>query len=184
MIRVPKILMVGATARNLGKTGLVCAFLKKFCPANKIIGLKILTHYQGDSHYHGSKQLSPADKYIITEETNKTGIKGTSRMLQAGAYKAYLIRSWNNFLKEAIDQFYSQYILNNNNLIICESNSLRKVVEPDIFLMIKDKHGPDVKRSAVEVEKYVDKFVIFNGDSFDLDFDQIEISEKGWILKK
>ncbi len=174
-MKLPKMLMVGASTSNIGKTELVCTLIKQFCSTNKIIGLKVTTYYDNDIQYHGTEQILIKKNYDIVEETDYKSQKDTSRMLQAGAYKAFLIRVWNDFSEEAINQFLSQNIGNKNSLIICESNSMRKVVEPGVFLMIKNKNSQHTKPSAIETEKYVDKSIISDGKTFDFNFKRIKL---------
>lgn len=159
MLHLPKMLIIGSTARNLGKTELACALIKKNCSENKIIGLKITSYYQGESQYHSPGKTLLNKNFTITEETDNSSKKDTSRMLQAGAYRAFRIKTLNNYLKDAINQFLQ--LINNPKfpgVIICESNSIRKVVEPGLFIMIKEKKSA-FKNSAIDVKKYVDKFI-------------------------
>ncbi|MEK7994177.1 MAG: molybdenum cofactor guanylyltransferase, partial [Planctomycetota bacterium] len=67
---------------------------------------------------------------------------------------------------------------------ICESNSLRHVVEPGLFLMVQRAAQQVRKKSAQEVKKYADRIVISHGGTFDLDLDQIAIVNRKWTLRE
>lgn len=191
MIHLPKMLIIGSTARNLGKTELVCALIKKNCSENKIIGLKITNYYQDESQYHSPGKTLLNKNFTITEETDNSSKKDTSRMLQAGAYRTFRIKTLNNYLKDAINQFLQ--LVNNHEfqgVIICESNSIRKVVEPGLFIMIKEKSRTQIcvrdKNSAIDVKKYVDKFIELDEKSHKIDLDselkQIVLINEKWNL--
>ncbi len=187
MIRFPKMLIIGSTARNHGKTELACALIKKFCSENKIIGLKITSYYQDESQYHSPGKTLLNENFTITEETDNSSKKDTSRMLQAGAYRTFRIKTLNNYLKDAINQFLQ--LINDPEfpgVIICESNSIRKVVEPGLFIMIKEKNSDNFKNSAIDVKKYVDKFIEFDEKSHKIDLDselkQIVLINEKWNI--
>jgi len=49
---------------------------------------------------------------------------------------------------------------------ICESNSLRQVVEPGLFLIVKGRDVKVWKSSAQNVRKHADRIVVSDGGSF------------------
>ena len=55
-------------------------------------------------------------------------------MLRAGATYVYYIQAKEDFLKKTILHFIARYI--NNQIIVCESRSLRKTINPSLFLMM------------------------------------------------
>jgi hypothetical protein len=71
-------------------------------------------------------------------------------MLRAGATHVYFIRVSDIFVEQALLHFLSKYI--NNQVIVCESRSLRKLIIPGIFLMM-------IRQPAQSEEKDVDAYV-------------------------
>jgi molybdopterin-guanine dinucleotide biosynthesis protein A len=65
---------------------------------------------------------------------------------------------------------------------ICESNSLRKVVKPGLFLIVKRGDLKVWKSSARQVKQYADRTVVSDGSSFDLDIDEIKLVDGKWIM--
>ncbi|NTW33291.1 MAG: hypothetical protein HGB12_11835 [Bacteroidetes bacterium] len=181
MLRFEKLLMIGATSRNSGKTELASAFIKKFSKKNKIVGLKVSTYHINDSNFHGQQSLPLPDKYIIIKESEKSD-KDTARMLNAGASEVYWLRTKVEYINEAVNEFIK--LIDKTSFIVCESNSLTKFIKPDIFIMIRNNQKPD-KDSATEVMKMADIEIISNGEKFvNFDISGIEIDKGKWVLRK
>jgi len=75
-------------------------------------------------------------------------------------------------------------IIGPDAISICESNSLRQVVEPGLFLMAKNRDLKRWKSSAQQVKKYADKIVVSDGSSFDFDIDRINLIASKWIISR
>ena len=94
--------------------------------------------------------------YLITEEKDITLNKDTSRILLSGADKVFWLRVKTVNLIDGFmdfDNYMKTYIFD-KHIIVCESNSLRKVVKPGIFIIIHcSKH---FKQSADEVKHFAD----------------------------
>jgi len=180
MFYFKKLLLIGATSRNSGKTELASTIIKKFCKKNKIIGLKISTYHPMDEEFHGNSSSPLPDKFIIIKESENSN-KDTARMLKAGASEVYWIRTKFEHTSEAIAEFLK--LIEKTSYIICESNSLRKFVKPDIFIMINNNINIE-KKSSTEVMGKVDINIISNGKKFiNFDFSIIEIINGKWSLK-
>ena len=100
-----KIILIGATGRNGGKTTLARAIIKKYKDTVPIIGFKLIT-VKDHSHIcpRGGMGCGICEglkgKYDIREELGE-GTKDTMLLKEAGAKKVYLIRSLKDSLKEA-----------------------------------------------------------------------------------
>ncbi len=147
-----------------------------------IIGLKIKTLYKNDSFFHGKDRNPLKGNYRIIEEFNNSGDEDTMRMLKAGAIQVFRMKVKSNFIKDAFNDFFEQ--IPKNSFILCESNSLRKVLEPDLFLMIKHKNSNEIKPSAKELEQLADKIVVSNGNKHDFNIENITIGNGRWMLKR
>ena len=60
------------------------------------------------------------------------------KLLAAGCQKVFLLKVFQENLAEAIQQFLKAVPA--QALIICESNSLRNVVQPGLFLMMNNQN--------------------------------------------
>ena len=135
MLDIPEMLMIGGNTRNSGKTTMACDLISKLSVYQEVIGLKVTAIRPGEIELHGnhkSQDLMP--EFSIFEELDPLSHKDTSKMLQAGATRVFFICVSEFFLEKALLLFLSKYI--NNQVIVCESRSLRRLVNPGLFLMM------------------------------------------------
>ncbi len=185
-IRFPKMVMIGAAGRDAGKTYFATTLLRRFSNAHDIIGIKVTPIERVEqSCPHGRTDCnvcaSLKGKFEIVEETDPAPDKDTCKLLAAGAKRVYWLRSLKSHLKEAAAALLE--IVGEDKICICESNSLRNVVEPGIFLMLKNRNTKDVKPSSEKVAHQADRLVLFDGANFEIDLDNITLAESGWTLK-
>jgi len=186
MLTLNRMLMIGSAGANVGKTELACSLLERYAKDNEIIGIKVTTIKQRDGQCPrggaGCGVCSSIDgDFDIFQETDTSSGKDTARLLGAGAKKVYWLRVMQTHLKQGIEALLD--IIGPDSITVCESNSLRKIVEPGLFLMVKRLGRQEVKESAAAVIKYADKIVVSDGSSFDLDLDRIILSADKWILR-
>lgn len=182
MIKNKQILLIGGATRNVGKTTFSCAVIEEFSKTHSIIALKIKTLYEGDNFFHGKDRNPLKGDYRIIEALDNNGDEDTMRMLKAGAKQVFRMKVKSDFIKTAFDDFFGQ--IPDNRFILCESNSLRKVIEPDLFLMIKHKNSNEIKPSAKELEHLADKIIFTDGVKHDFDINNIIIENEQWMLRK
>ena len=148
-------IMIGGNSRNTGKTTLACSIISRFCSTNDVIGLKVTSIRPGEEHLHGNHSEKAIEGYTIFEEINSLSEKDTSKMLRAGASKVFYIQAEDIFVEKAILHFVSMYI--NNQVIVCESRSLRKIIKPGLFLMMMkvpiDANSKDVSVYLTKADK-------------------------------
>jgi len=187
MIKLDGMLMIGSAGANVGKTELACAVVRKFGKKSQnIIGIKVTTIKEKDGQCprggDGCGACSSLDgAYSITEETESSSGKDTSRLLAAGAGRVFWIRALKAHLKEATTALLD--IIGPDAVSICESNSLRLVVEPGLFLIAEKANQQQWKASALQVRSYADKIVVSDGTSFDLDINRLRLTGKRWTLQ-
>ena len=180
-------LIIGSTGRNTGKTEFACRIIEKHSTQKELIGVKVIPvdKNEGDCH-RGLESCglcsSLTGDYKIIEETTTDLSKDTSRMLKAGAKKAYLLLVDKNSLEKGVDAMLR--ILPDNALIIIESNSIRKVLEPGLFIVIKDFTTNSVKQTCAEVIKFADKIIEFNNMNWDFHPDNVFIQNQRWVIKE
>ena len=181
------ILIIGSAGRNIGKTEFACKIIKKHSTLKKIIGVKIVPVDKNEGNCHRRIEGcglcdSLKGDYEIIEETEKNLSKDTSRMLKAGAKKVYLLLVNKNSLKQGIDAILK--IVPKKSLIVIESNSIRKVLEPGLFIVIKKLMNKSVKQSCIDVIELADKIIEFNDMNWDFNPDNVIIKNESWIIKE
>lgn len=178
MIDVPNMVMIGGNSRNSGKTTLACKIISKLSSEHEVIGLKVTSIRPGEEDMHGNHSENNNDRFSIFEELNTGSSKDTSKMLQAGATHVYYIRVADDEIEQAVLLFLSG--LNVNQVIVCESRSLRQQISPGLFLMmmrlpvegmVKDVssylHKANkvfyFKTNNVEMDQYIDNMQFMHG---------------------
>jgi len=207
MIKLDGMLMVGSAGANVGKTKLACALLRKFGKNTDIIGIKVTTIKEKDGQCprggKGCGVCSSLDgEFCITEETGgkppvKLGAKylapqfiagfagsnkDTAKLLAAGARRVFWLRVMKTHLKEGIAALLD--IIGHDAISICESNSLRLVVEPGLFLMVKRRNLKAWKSSAKSVKKYADRIIVSDDTCYDFDLDRIQLIGSRWTIQE
>jgi molybdopterin-guanine dinucleotide biosynthesis protein A len=187
VLKFDGMLMIGSTGRNTGKTQLACSVINKFAKSHRIIGVKVTTVAARDGRCpRGGKGCgvcsSLEGNFAITEETDTHSNKDTSRLLAAGADRVLWLRVLKTHLQEGFAALLKK--VGSNDLLICESNSLRTIAEPALFLMTETGSSANWKVSAVEIRQYVDKVVVSDGRAFDFDIDRINIINGKWALRE
>ena len=175
-------LMIGGSGRNVGKTSLICAIIRKFAPATFIIGLKVTSIRPGEEDFHGHHEQPLSENFRIFEETNIGSAKDTAKMLKAGAQKVYFIQSTDEQMSLAMDAFFK--IIDQHSTIICESRSLRRSIKPGVFILITDPTHKDFKAKAAEFENFADMQIHFDAQhhSIALQANRIDLHGGEWHL--
>ena len=148
---IPNMLLVGATARNTGKTTFCTEFIRKWHGFYDIFGVKITTIHTDDVHcHHGGDGCgvctSFGGDYEISEEHNPSCGKDTCFLLQAGALKVFWVRARVLRLAEAALSVMS--LIPKDAVVVCESNSLSGFVTPGVIVVTHRNDVTEVKPSA------------------------------------
>lgn len=133
----PNFLLIAGNARNVGKSNLVIAIIQKYSQLYPVIGLKVSAVYPGDEPYHGYHTDQPPFTWSLFQETSPETSKDTSKFLKAGATSVWFLRARDEFLAEGFSALLKR--IEPNSLVVCESRSLIKLVEPGSFILI-EKH--------------------------------------------
>ncbi len=204
MIRLDSMCMIGAAGSGMGKTELACAIIGRFAKSTCLVGIKVTTIKVSDGRCPRGGQgcgvcSSLAGDFQITEETEKKpprllvedksggkyfahSHKDTARILAAGAKQVFWLRVMDTHLEQGLTALLD--IVGPDAVLICESNSLRHVVEPGLFLIVKDRDTKFWKDSARQVKSYADRIVVRNGAGFDLDIGRIKLADGRWLLQE
>jgi len=181
------ILIIGSTGRNTGKTEFACRIIEKHSAQKEIIGVKVIPVDKNEGNCHrGDEGCGLCDSltgdYEIIEEKTIDSVKDTSRMLKAGAKKVYLLIVDRNSLEKGINAILG--IIPDKALIVIESNTIRKVIEPGLFIVIKNFMSHSVKNSCAEVIEFADKIIGFNNMNWDFQPDKVLIQNNSWVIEE
>jgi len=184
-IQLDRMMMIGSAGANVGKTELACAIIRKFGKSASITGIKVTTIKAKDGKCprggEGCGVCSSLDgDFNISEESNKSSGKDTARLLAAGARKVFWLRVMKTHLKEGITALLD--VAGEGEVLVCESNSLREVVRPGLFLILKGRGSKAWKSSARDVKRYADRIVVGDGRGFDFDIDRIKLVDGRWVM--
>ncbi|MHC4540011.1 MAG: NTP transferase domain-containing protein [Planctomycetota bacterium] len=187
MIKIDGMLMIGSSGANVGKTELACALLRRFSRNHDITGIKVTTIDDRDGQCPRGGEgcgvcSSLQGNFYITQESDTRSDKDTSRLSATGAIPVYWLRVLKTHLQEGAAALLDA--LGPHTTSICESNSLRGVVEPGLFLLARRKDSSAWKESAQQVRRYADRIVTSDGGTFDLDLEQIHLVDGKWKLRE
>lgn len=186
MIKLPNMLMIGSAGRNSGKTELACKLIRKFSCRTDIIGIKVTPVQERDGECPRGGMgcgvcSSLKGNYCITEERDEPPDKDTTRLLDAGAKNVFWLRVLKECLGEGLAALTS--IIGNKAVSICESNSLRNVVEPGLFFVVREKNSHTIKASCQDVISHADKIIFSDEQDFDIEMDDIGFIEGKWFIR-
>ncbi len=150
MIYAPYMLLIGAAGRDAGKTTFACEIIRRFYEA-PICATKVTAIQARDGLCPRGGEgcgvcTSLEGDFCVTEETDARGRKDTQRLLAAGAQRVLWLRVLKSKLEEGARVFLDSFCP--DTPLICESNSLRNVVVPGLFLMVKHTESNEMKVSA------------------------------------
>lgn len=153
-VEIPQMILIGSTGRNSGKTTAAVKLIEHLKEKVNVIGLKVTSINEKDGKCPRGGEgcgvcSSLKGNFQILEEKVLGDKKDTSILLSAGASNVYWIKTLKRHSLEAITQFMGK--VPRESIIICESNSLRKVVKPGVFVMLKKRESDVMKVSAKEV---------------------------------
>ena len=187
MIKKARFIVLGSTGRNTGKTEFACRLIEKYAKDQQIYGVKVVTiDPERGSCPRGGEGCgicsSLKGDYEISEETRSDTDKDTSRMLRAGAHKVYFLKVRYDRLAQGLNALVA--LIPENAFAVCESNSIRKVVEPGLFLVIKNRDEKQVKESCAEVVQYANKVIDFHSMNWNFSPERVLLSKNGWIIRE
>jgi molybdenum cofactor guanylyltransferase len=185
MIRLENMLMIGSSGSNAGKTELACALLHRFGDNQRVAAVKVTAVDARDgSCPRGGRGCGVCSslkaEYELTEEGERRSGKDTGRLLAAGAHRVYWLRVLRTHLYQGLTALLET--VGQDMVLLCESNSLRQVVEPGLFLIVDRVGRTDWKPSAQLVRQHADRIVLSDGRRFDLDLGRIQLAGTRWLL--
>ncbi len=164
----PNFILIGSAERNVGKTEFACKLIEHQAAEHAVIGVKVKL----DSSLRETHRLS--------EEMDGPPGKDTARMLAAGAKKVYFLRIQPGHLAEGLAALLEA--IPAPSCVVCESTSLRQVLEPGLFLVLKKAGSTEMKPSCEKVLGQVDRIIHFNGSGWDFPPGQITFKSASWEI--
>jgi hypothetical protein len=154
-----QMLLIGSSGRNAGKTSLATALISRWQGRFPVVALKITTADREGGCHRGAEGCGVCTSlradYVLDEETDRSSDKDTAKLLAAGAEQVFWLRSRSFALKAGYAAFLQKLEgMENGALVICESNSLRELVRPGCFIMLRQEGA--MKPSAAKVAPLAD----------------------------
>lgn len=185
MFKGPNILMIGAAGRDVGKTEFACRLIARYASTQKVIGVKVTTIKERDASCPRGDEgcgvcSSLQQNYCLMLETPGLKGKDTTRMLKAGAHQVYWLRVRAECLEEGIEALLQH--LPQKTVVVLESNSARRVLEPGIFIVIRHAGIPAIKPSCAAVIEYARCVIEFDGNTWDRQPEDFVFVEGRWCM--
>jgi molybdopterin-guanine dinucleotide biosynthesis protein len=154
-----KLVMVGGHTRNIGKTSVVEGIIRAL-PEFNWTAAKITQFGHGVCSVNGEACGCAVSEhqFSITEERQQTTGTDTARFLAAGARRSLWVRTKQGELFTALPAFKQK--IAGDGFVIVESNSLRKFMNPALYLQVLDTSNPDFKLSAQQFFDLSDGYIL------------------------
>jgi len=154
-----KLVMIGGHTRNIGKTSVVEGIIRAL-PEFKWTAAKITQFGHGVCSVNGEACGCAVSEhqFSITEERAADSGTDTARFLAAGARRSLWVRTKQGELFTALPSFKQK--INDDEFVIVESNSLRRFMNPTVYLQVLDVSNPDFKVSARQYFDLSDGYVL------------------------
>lgn len=187
MIFKPNFIIIGSTGRNTGKTEFACRLINSWSGKSEVVGLKVTTinKHEGKCPRGGDGCgvcSSLVGDYEIIEETGLDGKKDTSRMLVSGAKKVYWLKVSSTALDNGIEALLK--LIPDDVAVVCESNGVRNVLKPGIFLVIKNLKDKTIKPNCARVIRYASKIIEFDNMSWNFTPDRVILKNNVWMVRE
>ena len=178
-------LLLGGAGRNVGKTRLTCRLIRAHGKTRDVVGLKVTTVQKRHGACPRGGQgcgvcTSLSKNFDITEESGQPPGKDTSLMVDSGAVRVLWLRVLFEHLDEGAAALRQR--VGPHAVCICESNSLRLAVEPDLFVIVKHKRRKRFKPSAMRVAHLADAIVSFDHDQLADETARFALVNNMWVL--
>ena len=151
--------MVGGHTRNVGKTSVVEGIIGGL-PEMNWTAVKITQFGHGVCSIDGEscECAVAAHEFSISEERERDSGTDTARFLAAGARRSLWVRTRQGDLFTALNALRRE--IDECDFVIVESNSLRRFIEPAIYLQVLDPANPDFKASAQQFFDLADGYLL------------------------
>ena len=153
------LVVVGGHSRNVGKTSVVCGIIRALRECNWT-AIKITRYGHGVCSRNGEPCpcADPVHPVAVSREEGHLPATDSGRFLEAGAARAYWVRTPDGGLGEAMPRV-RELIEQAENTII-ESNSVLRFLKPDFCAMVVDGAVADFKPTSLRFLDRADALVL------------------------
>lgn len=173
-LSAPGWLLVGSQQRLADRVELAAAVLRCLAPKRSIAGLEVTTLPTGRG-----EDLADGG-YSLVEEVGPPPGTVTFALLQAGAERVLRLRARPGALAAGFEAASAR--LGPGALVVAPSTSLRRVVDPDLFLMVGRPGDAAALSTAGEVTGLVDRWVDPDEKSAGLAPGALGVAGGRWVL--
>ena len=154
-----RMVMVGGHARNVGKTSVVEGIIGGL-PEMNWTAVKITQFGHGVCSVDGESCdcAVTEHQFAISEERERDSGTDTARFLAAGARRSLWVRTRQGELFSALGALRKS--IDESEFVIIESNSLRRFIEPAMYLQVLDPANADFKLSAQQFFDLADAYLL------------------------
>ena len=183
-------LLVGSASRNAGKTTLACTVVESARRLGRpVAAVKVtIVRQEGRGCPRGDEGCGVCENldvaFRLSEEVPGSGPdhSDTERLLAAGARPVLWLCARPGTLADAARALLER--LPRGCPVVCESNGLREVVEPDLFVIVRRSATTEVKASARAQWEQADALVESADGRFAPDAADIGFHAGGWALRR
>lgn len=146
--KAERVIVIGGQCRRTGKTALVEDVIRAF-PEWDWLAVKITQHHA---------EMSDPKGHSFQAESDRSGNSDTSRFLQAGATRSFLLQVRPGRLSDALVELCA--LVSGAGSVIIESNSILDYLLPVLTIFVLDPKRADFKTSARRNFTAADVFVL------------------------
>lgn len=182
-LKRPDFLLIAGNARNVGKSNLAVALIRKYAPVYRVVGLKVSAVYPGDDSFHGQHAEPLPPTWSLFQETSAEATKDTSKFLKSGAESVWFLRARDEYLAEGFAYLIEQ--IGPGALIVCESRSLIRLIEPGVFVLIEKHFDSFPVKDVSSLIPLADLRIITGAGKYNTDevVSLIETDGRQWRMK-
>lgn len=187
MIHASNFILIGSSGRNSGKTEFACRLISQHAHEFPVYAVKVkrvcLDKDQCDQKCSDCRIGDvPPEGFEISEESCSLNNKDTSRMLAAGAHKVFFLKSTSENLQQGFEKLMNQ--IPENVPVICESNGLRHIFEPGLYIVIQNNDSDSIKESYSSTLHHANRIIGFSNMNWDFDPKRIYFKENSWFVRE
>jgi len=180
-------LLIGAGERNVGKTELACTLVAKAAALAPVTGVKVTIVERSDGVCpHGNTGCTACSlkeaPFCVSEEQAPPPGKDTARLREAGAARVLWLRAREDALAAGAAALFER--VGPGAVCVAESNRLRHVVEPGLFLLVRRRGSAAMKSSAAGVAALADCVVESDGQAFDPPPGSFFLQSGAWTMRR
>jgi molybdopterin-guanine dinucleotide biosynthesis protein A len=142
-----------------------------------IVGLKTTSPRPGER-----LEDAAGDGFILQEELERRSSRDTSRMLRAGAFKAFWLQAQDSRLLAGLDALIAS--IPAGTAIVCDSDSARAFIEPGILIVVRHSSNGPMDENGAALVNAADLRCSFDGHCLDFRPDGLAFVGGRWLVRQ